>query len=764
MVKKIRNLDEAEKLIEHYEYLISSLPGHVYWKDKEGKFLGCNDLQAKDVGFSSKEEMIGKTDYDFSTKITADDARKVDLEVMNTKTTRSVEELVHQNDGSDIIFLSKKVPIIDKLGNSVGILGISFDITQRKNKEKEIEIALDNIIANLPGHVYWKDKNFIYRGCNEIQSLDAGFSSRSEMIGKTDYEMPWKIDADALRKSDQEVINTGKIQTVEEPSVLASGKKAIFLSKKIPLKDENNNIVGVLGISLDITERKRLEEQAAELKVENALQKKALETQKAFNKVATQVAHDIRSPLISLKMVTDSCAELPEAQRIVIRNAITGITDIANSLLRRFKTETTQPDSDIAEDAVVNTNEPLLVSTLLMQLLTDKKYEYPEMQWELEIAPNAHFVFIAISSSDLKRSLSNIINNAVDACTSSSGRIVIRLALEGDQVRLRIEDNGKGIQTDILAKINAAVAVTAGKESGHGIGLTQVRETIKTHGGSIAFNSTLGQGTQVTLTFPRITTPAWMADRILLKSNDKVIILDDDTSIHGAWDLRFQSLLEMYPDIELHHFSKGQQALDFIQSQSDEQKAKLFLLTDFELLKQDLDGLMVVEKSGLSRTLLVTSHYRNTAVRERAMKTNCKILPKEMASEIDLDAQEVAVDTTKKTDAQSKASVDLVIVDDDVTLVNNIMMFVFVDHEVDTFESPEALLAVPDCYRHDTPFLLDNQFKNSKHSGIDLAKILHEQGYTQLYLFSGETFGPGELPDYLNVIRKDDLERLKQLL
>src|SRR6185312_10385114 len=93
---------------------------------------------------------------------------------------------------------------------------------------------LDNIISLMPGHVYWKDKDGFFLGCNEEQARAAGLNSRQEIIGKTDFELPWKEQASILRSSDLKVMKTGKPVVFEEPSVLANGTKAIFLSKKVP--------------------------------------------------------------------------------------------------------------------------------------------------------------------------------------------------------------------------------------------------------------------------------------------------------------------------------------------------------------------------------------------------------------------------------------------------------------------------------------------------------------------------------------------------
>jgi len=465
-------------------------------------------------------------------------------------------------------------------------------------------------------------------------------------------------------------------------------------------------------------------------------------------------------------MILKSSIEIPETERVTLREAATRINDIANSLLARFRLEKNATPIEIEEAVVSKKEEPLLTSVALMELLTDKKYEYPNIQWTLDITPEAHFCFIAVNASALKRSLSNVMNNAVEACQDRPNpQILVRLEVNDEVVTIFVEDNGQGIPSDVLEKINAAIAVTAGKENGHGIGLMQVREMLAEYNGVMQFDSALGQGTQVRLQFPRVAVPAWMAERVALRSNDIILVLDDDTSIHGAWDTHFQSVLNAYPDIQLHHFSQGQAVLDFVQSHYEIEKSRLFLLSDYELLKQDMDGLTVIEKSQLTRTMLVTSHYANPRVRERAAKIGCKILPKPMASEITIVVESGKESETSKVAQNSKLTmVDLVIVDDDVAFVKNLQLYMFSDLTVVTFESPEQLLAVISDYRKDTLILLDNQFANSVLSGKELAEQLHKKGYTKLCLLTGQTFKSGEIPDYVTVIRKDDIDKLSELI
>ncbi|HEX4045959.1 MAG TPA: PAS domain-containing protein [Gammaproteobacteria bacterium] len=148
---------------------------------------------------------------------------------------------------------------------------------------------LEIIIGLMPGHVYWKDTNSVFLGCNDLQAKDAGFTSRYEIIGKTDYEMPWREQADILIKIDREVMETGTPITVEEPSKLADGTDAIFLTKKVPFY-HNGKIIGVVGISFDITKQKETEQKLQEIQYKLA----------GMTTVSAVIAHELRTPLAAL--------------------------------------------------------------------------------------------------------------------------------------------------------------------------------------------------------------------------------------------------------------------------------------------------------------------------------------------------------------------------------------------------------------------------------------------------------------------------------
>jgi signal transduction histidine kinase len=370
------------------------------------------------------------------------------------------------------------------------------------------------------------------------------------------------------------------------------------------------------------------DEKRKELIVNEAVQRSKLIDQEKFSALARKVAHDINSPLSALKVMLGLCDELPKEKRDVLHRATESILDIANNLIANNQTSQ-HPHGIEAEP-----RQSLLLSDLLIQLLSEKKIQYREksIRFEADIAENAQFAFIRTQKSELRRAVSNLINNAVDALKEKKdARVTVSVTATNHAVMLTVEDNGQGIPEENVQKMHQRRYFTEGKENGHGIGLRQVWDMLYENRGRLAVQSTLGQGTSVKLTFPRSAAAKWIAQEIRLTPDQIIVILDDEQSIHDVWDMHFALLLKTYPQLRLHHFTQGKKLLGFIDRLEHSQKDNVLLLSDYQLLYQPKNGIEIIQSINIKHAILVTSHYANPAVRDAAAKLKIKILPKQMA-------------------------------------------------------------------------------------------------------------------------------------
>lgn len=617
------------------------------------------------------------------------------------------------------------------------------------NKYKIFDF-LETIAPAIPINMYWFDKENKVMGGNQLVVKDIGGTDINDYVGKTLFEIYPEDIAQQIVDNMEEVKSKNKAISFEETiKDLSTNQTKHFRAFITPLHDDSGNIIGTMGTSLDITAEKESEV----LRIENIEHKAQLEQKDKFFKIAKQVAHDIRSPLASLLMIVKSCTDIPENERIALREAAMGIEDIANNLLAKYVNKSTESSLDEEQ------RRPKLVSAVLLQLITDKKYQYNNLSIKLlcEIDEDSHFAFINVAPSFFRRMISNIINNAVDAVEKDDGKVTVKLRASNEWVYIEVIDNGKGMPPELIDKILKRESVTHGKQTGHGIGLTQVHESLEQSQAEMLINSIQNEQTTITLKFPRIKAPEWVAEEIKLTANDLVVILDDDHSIHGAWESRFEKIIQENPNITLKHFQTGSEAISFMNNLSDEEKEQVFLLSDYELLKQGTDGLEIIEASNLKRSILVTSHYADPIVRDRAAKIGTKILPKQLAPEVPIV---IDYDESK---SQDELSVDLVIVDDDPSYVQTLEDYVLPDRVIDKYYDPRSFLANIAKYRKDTLIVLDNNL-GSGYNGFDIARDLNSEGFNNLYLLTGDIINPDEVPEYLKVINKSDLDSIGKLV
>ena len=156
-----------------------------------------------------------------------------------------------------------KVQQRKSLNNKISSLESKKTLRQSKSsKIDNFKNLLNAIIDSIAGIHWWKDINGIYQGCNSAMVEALGLSSRNDIIGKTDYELPWASQANILIKHDKEVMSTGITQKGKEEIIeTKQGDVRTFIVAKAALRDNNNNIIGTVGNSIDVTELKQTQKE-----------------------------------------------------------------------------------------------------------------------------------------------------------------------------------------------------------------------------------------------------------------------------------------------------------------------------------------------------------------------------------------------------------------------------------------------------------------------------------------------------------------------
>ncbi|MDR1434531.1 PAS domain-containing protein [Candidatus Endomicrobiellum devescovinae] len=193
-------------------------------------------------------------------------------------------------------------------------------IDERSQKE-----LLTNIIAKMPGHIYWLNNRYVYMGCNDIQAKDLGLSSPNEILGKTIFDLLPETEAKKHNNINKLVIEKCKVYRGEEKASMYNGFRT-YMSHKLPLTNSAGKNVGLLGISVDITDRKKKEEL-----------KKELEVQKELYNTARWVSHDIAQPVNVLKGYLDLNKSLKEEEKRIFGEVARSIENIVDRLLQKYR-------------------------------------------------------------------------------------------------------------------------------------------------------------------------------------------------------------------------------------------------------------------------------------------------------------------------------------------------------------------------------------------------------------------------------------------
>lgn len=367
-----------------------------------------------------------------------------------------------------------------------------------RNLQEKIRY-LDSIIALLPGHVYWLDRNNTLQGCNDLQAQTSKLS-RQAIIGKRNSDLLPYDQAKALDAVNLRVMETGEPYTGEESTETANGP-IIYLSQKVPLYNQQGDIIGLLGVSFDITDRKRIEK---ELKV---AKEKAELADQVKTEFIRNLEHDIRTPLSGIKSVTKY---LETIETDVKKKEFLSDIEIATNELLNYL-------DNIVEFSQINTG----ISPVILKEFDLEQVIKGIINLELAAAKDKRLDLIFAYEADLPkkvigdrfrlhRMLLNLVNNAIKFTDHGYVKINVSLAkrLTENEVILRIAvvDTGIGIAKKnhefIYDKFTRCDPSNKGTYKGTGLGLWIVKQFINDLNGQIYLESELGKGSIFTCFLP----------------------------------------------------------------------------------------------------------------------------------------------------------------------------------------------------------------------------------------------------------------------
>ncbi len=463
-----------------YHSLVDSLPIYVIRKDLDGKLTFVNrpycELQGRDP-----EDLIGCTDYDFFPPELAEKYIEDDRQVACTgEVFHDVERNVLQ--GKSSYFEVWKVPVYDGSGNVVETQAIFWDVTERVETREALARERDllrTLMDHLPDLIYVKDAQGQYVTDNLAHCHLLGLDDPSEVVGRKTHEFFDQQQANAFVKEDQEVMRTGKpILDQEQLLFTSAGRDLWYSCSKVPLRDREGNVLGIVGIDRDITARKQVEE---DLRRSN----------RELDQFVSIVTHDLQAPLRGVstysRMLRDA---LPEDLNEEAQEYLTEVQEGLNRMQRLIDSLR----SYARLTAKKRPNEPVDCNRVLQQALSNLDVEIREREASITFDPLPELIG---DSVQLMQLFQNLLSNALKYCNDPPPRIHVSAEAEQNAWHFTVRDNGIGIppeQTHDIFRIFQRLHDSEEDYSGTGIGLAVCKRIVDRHNGQIWVESTPDQG------------------------------------------------------------------------------------------------------------------------------------------------------------------------------------------------------------------------------------------------------------------------------
>jgi len=382
----------------------------------------------------------------------------------------------------------------DAAGRPVRFPGVLLGYDERHRIEAERDralVLLRTFTETVPGVVYAKDRDGRLvvgnRGVAELLGVP-----QSVYIGRTDRELLADPEqAEAVMANDRRVMDTGVPEQVEEEILLADGTPATWLSTKAPWFDDNGQVIGLVGASIDITERRRLIETLEQ-------------SDRRKDEFLAMLAHELRNPLAPIRTAADLLRLAPgDEDRVgkaaqIISRQVAHMTELVDDLL---------DVSRVTRGLVDFERAPVDLRAVIAEAVEQTEPAVQSRRHTLAVETTGGPAFVLGDRHRLVQVMANLLNNAAKY-TPPSGSIRVALTVVDGEVVIEVVDNGMGMEPTLVPHVfdlfTQAVRTPDRAQGGLGIGLALVRSIVRAHGGAItAASHGQGQGSTFRLALPR---------------------------------------------------------------------------------------------------------------------------------------------------------------------------------------------------------------------------------------------------------------------
>ncbi|MFI5304937.1 MAG: PAS domain S-box protein [Nitrospiria bacterium] len=555
-ITDITNQKLAEiKFHESYNLLRSILEGttdSVYVRDLEGRYLMINSTAARFLG-KSEEELIGKGPTGSVSPQSIQKFRENDQKVLESGKTETFEVKLTFN-GTDRTFLTTKGPVRNHHGNVFGIFGISRDITDRKAAEEKLkgEFAFRRAVEeSLNSGICAADSDGKIIYANPAFSKMVGWSEE-ELLGTMLPHCFWPPEeTEKIMNTFQKGLNKSGPPGSDELIFRRKNEERFpVLVFPSPLMDENGNIFGLLASFIDISEKKKIEEELGKVEKLKLLGLLAGGIAHDFNNILTAILGNLSLAMMELDPNIPASLYLKETEQASLK-----AKTLASQLLSFTKGGAPQKQFISIIDLIKDSTTFVMRGSSI-----SSEFYFSDNLWTVKVDPG-----------QISQVIHNLVINSQQAMIEG-GRIVISaenvmidepsaqnlLLNPGPFVVISFKDNGKGIPRNLIDKIFDPFFTT--KEQGSGLGLFSAYSIVKNHSGAIKVESRVGIGTTFFIFLPGVfdnKVPDDKKNDAILYGSGRILLMDDDEMVRTMASAMIQKL-----GYKVEVATKGEEALE----------------------------------------------------------------------------------------------------------------------------------------------------------------------------------------------------------
>jgi PAS domain S-box-containing protein len=383
------------------------------------------------------------------------------------------------------------------------VFGVIRDITEKVKAEKELNqtnTLLQTLIDNLPDAIYMKDANYRKIIANKGDAYNCGAKNADEIIGKTDFDLFPKETAKKYMEDDRRVIENGET-IINREEELPGDTKRWMLTSKIPLRNEENQIIGLVGIGRDITRTKKINQEL------QAAKEKAEESDRLKSLFLANMSHEIRTPLNAILGFSNIiCSGDVDKKDLayyaqIIENSGHRLTTVIDDIIDISLIQSNQLKIELSQFNIDD-----LIREMLVFYQAEKSKRLTTVDLKAEYCSDEHLAHVNSDKNRVYQVLRNLIDNAFKFTEEGTIRFGCTSA-DANELVLFVEDTGVGIEQNKIQYIFETFRQVDGgisrKYEGSGLGLAISSGIIDRLGGKIRVESKVGEGTVFYVTIPR---------------------------------------------------------------------------------------------------------------------------------------------------------------------------------------------------------------------------------------------------------------------